>query len=70
MTGLFSTPSLPPPPPPPPPAPSPTDAAAQDAARQTAVAAATASGRASTILTSGMGDLSPAPAGKKTLLGA
>ncbi len=60
-----SPPSLPPPPP----APSREDPAVEEARRRQAIAARQARGRASTILTGGEGDASPAPAVRKALLG-
>ncbi len=61
-----SPPSLPPPPP----APSREDPAVEEARRRQLRAARQARGRASTILTGGEGDVSPAPAIRKALLGA
>ncbi len=66
--GFFSAPSPPPPPPPPPP-PTRDDSAVEEARRKQLEAARKARGRASTILTGGMGDESPAPVAKKSLLG-
>ena len=69
MGGLFSSPSIPAPAPPPA-APTPTDPATQQAAQNLAFSQAQAAGRASTIMTSGQGDQTPAPTVKKTLLGS
>ena len=67
MGNLFGSP--PPPPPPPPMTPTLASPDVNAAARQQAVDAAQADGRAATILTSGQGDTSAAPVAKKTLLG-
>lgn len=69
MGSLFGSPSPPPPPPPPPPAPTLAAPDVQAAARQQAIDAAQADGRAATMLTGPNGDTSPAPVAKKTLLG-
>ncbi|MGB8274061.1 MAG: hypothetical protein WCF16_02195 [Alphaproteobacteria bacterium] len=65
---FFSAPS-PPPLPPLPPLPEKSDAEVQAAALAERLRAARARGRAATILTSGLGDLSSAPVTAKTLLG-
>ena len=62
---FFSSPSLPPPPPPP----KPSDTEVKSAALAERQRAYRARGRASTILTGGLGDLSPAPIVAKFLLG-
>jgi hypothetical protein len=68
MSGFFSTPKPPPvimaPPPP-----TPTDPSVEAAADAQRQAQAQAAGRASTILTSGLGDTSTPTLGKKELLG-
>ena len=74
VSGLFSSPSIPSPPPLPP-APNPdTDPGTADklneAERKRRQAEASASGRASTILTGGLGDTSEAPIARNVLLGA
>jgi hypothetical protein len=50
-------------------APTPSDPAIQAATRAMAAQQGTMYGRQQTLLTSGMGDTSPAPIGKKSLLG-
>lgn len=59
-----SPPSVPPPPPP-----ARADPAVEEARRRQLIAARQVRGRAATILTGGEGDLSPAPATRKSLLG-
>ena len=56
-------------PPPLPPVPTPDDPAVDDERRKQRIAAALRKGRRSTIKTSGLGDTSPAPIRRKTLLG-
>jgi len=63
MTAMFSKPD-------PPPVPSITDPNVQAAAQAQRVAAANAAGRASTILTSGLGDTTEVTTAKKELLGS
>lgn len=65
----FMAPHIKTPAPPAPIAPPQDEAAAQAAALRTREQEALARGRASTILGGGQGDLSPAPARKRTLLG-
>ena len=60
---------MPAPPPPPPPPPTANDADVQAAGLAERKRMRAASGRASTILTGGGGDLTPAPTSAKTLLG-
>jgi hypothetical protein len=65
MSSLFSKPKVPPPPPPP----SQDDAARRAAEQAARRQRAGATGRASTILTSGMGVSESAPTASKVLLG-
>jgi hypothetical protein len=60
----------PPPPPPPPPTDSPADIAARDAKAEADRQKRMAGGKASTILTSPLGDTGDAPVARKVLLGA
>lgn len=68
MSSLFSSPKSPPPVVIPP-APTITDPSIQAAAQAQQTASAQAAGRASTVLTSGLGDTSTPAIGKKILLG-
>lgn len=61
MGALFSPPQ-PPPPPPPPPVPTPDDPAIDEARQRLRKAELSRKGRRSTILTSGLGDSTVAPA--------
>lgn len=61
--------SVPPPPETPPPPPTVVEPSIQNAADQLRLTAAAASGRASTILTSGQGVLQQPPVLRRTLLG-
>lgn len=67
MGGLFG--GAPKMPPPAPPAPTTDTAAVEDAARRERMSRVAAGGRASTILTGGMGDTSTPASAKATLLG-
>lgn len=74
ISSLFSAPEAPAAPPPPPPAPNPekdpaTASALNEAERKRRQAEAAATGRASTILTGGLGDTSTASTAKAVLLG-
>jgi hypothetical protein len=73
MGSIFSSPSPPTPPAPlpPPPSPPPTtdDPAIADSRRKLKLAEQQRRGRAATILTSGLGDLSPTPVDRRTLTG-
>ena len=66
MGSLFNPPQ-PPAPPPPPPVPTPDDPAIDEARERLRRAELLRRGRRSTILTSGLGDSSPAPARRSAL---
>jgi hypothetical protein len=69
MGSLFSSPSPPAPPPPPPPPPTTDDPVIEDRRRKLQLAELQRRGRAATILTSGLGDLSNVPVDRPTLTG-
>jgi hypothetical protein len=69
MSSLFSPPSPPAPPPPPPPPPTIDDPEVQRRAEEERQARLRRMGMRAAILTSGLGDTSPTPVARPTLLG-